>query len=55
MSFISKAKVIDIENGRAVIEDMGRKKTVSIRDDLKIKKGDNVVVSLGAIVGKTRK
>ena len=55
MSIISKAKVISIENGKAIVEREGKKQTVSIRDDIKLKKGDKVMISLGVIVDKIKK
>ena len=47
-----RGKVLVVTKGRAIV-DVGKKKiTVGIRDDIKVKSGDMVIITLGTIVGK---
>ncbi|MBR9682537.1 MAG: hypothetical protein GOV02_02590 [Candidatus Aenigmarchaeota archaeon] len=52
MDIGSKCKVLAADKGRAIVQKGGKKITVGVRDDIKIKKGDMVIIVLGNIVGK---
>ncbi len=49
---LSKARVLEVKKGKAVVEMGRKKKTLEVRPDIKIKKGDTVFVALGTIVDK---
>ncbi len=49
---LSKAKVLEVKKGKAVVEIDGKRKTFEVRRDISIKKGDVVFVTLGTIVDK---
>ncbi len=49
---LSKARVLEVKKGKAVVEMDKKKRTLEVRPDIKIKKGDVVFVALGTIVDK---
>lgn len=49
---LSKAKVLEVKKGKAVVETDRKKRTLEVRPDISIKKGDIVFVALGTIVDK---
>ncbi|MFZ3077002.1 MAG: hypothetical protein WA139_00940 [Candidatus Aenigmatarchaeota archaeon] len=49
---LSKAKVLEVKKGKAVVEMDRKRKTLEVRPDITIKKGDIVFVALGTIVDK---
>ena len=52
MDIGAKGKVLVAKSDRAIVQ-IGRKKvTVGVRSDVKVKRGDIVVVTLGNIVAK---
>ena len=48
----SKGKVIEVKDRKAVVEIEGRRKSFPIIENLRVKKGDSVVVVLDRIIGK---
>lgn len=49
---LSKARVLEVKKGKAVVEMDRKKKILKVRPDIEIKKGDVVFVALGTIVDK---
>ncbi len=52
MTIGSKGKIIEVKGNIAVVEIDGRKRTYPMREDVKVKKGDKVVVILDTIIGR---
>jgi Trk K+ transport system NAD-binding subunit len=52
MDVISKARVLAVKQGRAIVEVGRTKRIVDVRPDLRIKAGDIVVVAFNVIVDK---
>lgn len=47
-----RGKVLVVNKGRAIVEVGKKRVTVGVRDDVKVKGGDMVIITLGTIVGK---
>ena len=54
MDTMFKANVLDVKEGRAIISVNGKRKAVSVREGVKIRKGDNVFVAFGSIIDKVK-
>ena len=52
MDIGSRGKVLVSDKGRAIVQVGGKKMTVGVRDDIKVNKGDMVIIVLGNVVGK---
>lgn len=52
MDIGNKGKVLVSDKGRAIVQIGGKKVSVGVRDDIKIKKGDMVIIVLGNVIGK---
>ncbi len=54
MDVVAKGKVLAIKEDKAIVNVEGRQKTVNIRKDVKIKRGDKVTIAFNTIVDKDR-
>lgn len=52
MSVVAKAKILAVNESRAVVEIDGKKRIVDVRSDAKIKKGDIVAVAFNAVIDR---
>ena len=52
MDIGSKGKVLAVTDGKAIVQIDRRRVTVGVRDDVKVGKGDMVIIALGNIVAK---
>ncbi len=52
MDIVTKGKVIAIKDKKAVVNIEGKQKTVNIRHDVKLKRGDSVTIAFNTIVDK---
>ncbi len=49
---LSKARVLNVKNGKALVEMDKKRKIMEVRPDIKIRKGDIVFVALGTVIDK---
>ena len=52
MCVATKARLLAVKDKRAVVEIQGRERIVDIKPDLKLKRGDIVVIAFNAIIDK---
>ena len=54
METMCKASVLNVKDNRAIVDISGSRKSVSIREGVKIRKGDTVLIAFGSIIDKLK-
>ena len=54
METMCKASVLNVQDNRAIVDISGSRKSVSIREGVKISKGDTVLIAFGSIIDKLK-
>ncbi|MFQ6009500.1 MAG: hypothetical protein ACE5J7_00030 [Candidatus Aenigmatarchaeota archaeon] len=54
MDTMCKANVLNVKGSRAIVDINGTRKAVSVREGVKIRKGDTVLIAFGSIIDKLR-
>ena len=52
MNVVTKGNVLAIKNNKALVNIEGKQKTVDIRNDVEIKRGDSVTIAFNTIIDK---
>ena len=54
MDTLCEGKILNINEGNAIVDVNGVKKAVPIRGDVKLRKGDKVLIAFGYIVDRLK-
>lgn len=54
MDTLCEAKVLNVKEGNALVDVNGVKKAIPVRGDVKLRKGDKVLIAFGYVVDKLR-
>ncbi|MEM5804678.1 MAG: hypothetical protein QXU82_02420 [Candidatus Aenigmatarchaeota archaeon] len=54
MDTLCEGKVLNVKEGNAIVDISGVKKPIPVRGDIKLRKGDKVLIAFGYVVDKLK-